>query len=160
MLTIAECVAIVAWCLENVPYDELRWRFQRKFRKAGSTNKSIWILLNKFKWTGTVADESRPGRPFICEAVIEVICESNEWSPKSVHSLARQLNISRSKVLKFVLKNHAYHLQVLHQLHEENLVEHMAMCMDLLDSADRWFNETCVVQRWGNIPCKWTCKPP
>ncbi|KAJ4439903.1 hypothetical protein ANN_08032 [Periplaneta americana] len=62
-----------------------------------------------------------------------------ERNSKSVRCLSRQLQIPKStvfKVLKFTLKKRAYHLQVLHQLHEEDLAERMAMCIDLLDSVE------------------------
>ena len=40
------------------------------------------------------------------------------------------------KVLKFTLKKRAYHLQMLHQLHDDVIAERMAMCIDLLDSLE------------------------
>ncbi|KAJ4439904.1 hypothetical protein ANN_08033 [Periplaneta americana] len=61
--------------MPGVPYDELRRRFQRKVRKDGPTNKSIWRLLNKFQRTGNVADDSRTGRPSTSPADIDTIRE-------------------------------------------------------------------------------------
>ncbi|PSN45200.1 hypothetical protein C0J52_23460 [Blattella germanica] len=62
VLTIPECIAVITWRLKDVPYDELRQRFQRKLGKDGPANKTTLKLLIKFKRTGNVADESRPGR--------------------------------------------------------------------------------------------------
>ncbi|PSN52509.1 hypothetical protein C0J52_11226 [Blattella germanica] len=83
---------------------------------------------------GKVADEFLPCRPSTSTANIYAIQESVERSPKSVHCLAHQLQIPKSsmfKVLKFTLKTHAYHLQVLYlyQLHDEDIVKRMVMCI-------------------------------
>jgi hypothetical protein len=54
----------------------------------------------------------------------------------SVYSASQRMDIPRStfhKILKSKLKKKCYHIQVLHDLHEEDYPRRAAMCADLVE---------------------------
>lgn len=141
MYTIEERIEIVAARLRGQSYEEVRNRFERKFRKPAPTRGNIQILVNKFMRTGSVRDEPRTGRPSISVESVEAIQNAIERSPQaSTRRLSRELGIPRSsvwKVLRFTLKKRAYHLQVVQKLEAEDYAARRAMCYDLCEAADR-----------------------
>jgi hypothetical protein len=60
-----------------------------------------------------------------------------EQDPRaSIHSTSQRLAISRStvhKILKLKLKKKCYHIQVLHELHDEDYPRWAAMCADSVE---------------------------
>ncbi|PSN49026.1 hypothetical protein C0J52_09643 [Blattella germanica] len=57
MYTIGKRKDIVAARLRGQSYEEVRNRFQRKFRKPAPSRGNIQILVNKFMRTGSVAEQ-------------------------------------------------------------------------------------------------------
>ncbi|KAJ4441708.1 hypothetical protein ANN_11566 [Periplaneta americana] len=113
--------------------------------------------MERVKWTDRIRNEAVPKRVDEERIMLKLIWKTEGCAGrndlgclKSVRCLSRQLQIPKStvfKVLKFTLKKRAYHLQVLHQLHEEDLAERMAMCIDLLDSVETDDLMCCSVMR-------------
>lgn len=136
MLTIEERVYIVSARLRGLSYIEVQQAFTRKFHKPGPTRANIWLLLNKFQRTGNVADETRSGRPSVPEVTVQRIREAIERSPSaSSRRLSNELDVPKTtilKVLHFILKKKAYHIQVLHKLDEEDYASRQAACDDLI----------------------------
>ncbi|PSN33092.1 hypothetical protein C0J52_21438 [Blattella germanica] len=87
-------------------------------------------MVNKFKRTGSVADEQRTGR--LTDETIQRIQEAITRSlSASTRRLSRELDIAHTtvwKTLRFKLNKHAYHIQITY-------VARQAMCYDLLDAA-------------------------
>jgi hypothetical protein len=95
--------------------------------------KKIRKLLNKFSRTGSVHDEESPGRPSTPQQNVELVRETfEEDSRASVRITSQRLAIPRSSVhtsLKSKLKKKCFHIQVLHDLHEEDYPRRPAMCV-------------------------------
>lgn len=138
MYTIAERIAVVSYRLCGMTYDEARDNFTRKFHKPAPTRHAIKKMVNKFKRTGSVTDEQRTGRPAVADETVERIQEAITRSPSaSTRRISRELGIAHTtvwKTLRFKLRKHAYHIQIVHKLEDEDYAARQAMCYDLLDA--------------------------
>lgn len=140
MFTIAERITILEYRLRGETYAEMQRLFERKYQKDAPTRLAIRKLVNKFRRTGSVADERRAGRPPVSPQSVQRVREAIERSPKaSTRRLSHELTLPKStvwKVLHYTLKKKAYHIQVLHKLEEEDHAARAAMCHDLLEAVD------------------------
>ena len=140
MLTTEERTAIVCSRLRGLTYEQVREDFTRKFRKEGPSRQAIKDLVNKFKRTGSVLDEQRPGRPSSSQATVQSVNDAITRSPTaSTRRLSRELGLSQStvwRILRYKLKKHAYHIQVVQKLYEEDKAGRQAMCYDLLEAVE------------------------
>ena len=138
MLTIEERTALVYARLRGMTYEEVRKEFSRKFRKPGPTRLAIKTLVNKFKRTGSVHDEERPGRPAVTEETVQSIQDAITRSPTaSTRRVSRELGIPQTTVwrtLRYKLKKRAYHIQIVHNLEAEDYSARQGMCEDLLEA--------------------------
>ena len=140
MLTKEERIAAVSARLRGMMYEQTRADFARRFRKSGPTRLAIKNLVNKFQRTGSVADEERPGRPALPQHTVQNVQNAITHSPSaSTRRLSRELGIPQTTVwrtLRYRLKKHAYHLQVVHKLAVEDYASREAACYDLLEAVD------------------------
>ena len=100
------------------------------------------------------------------------IQEAIQGSPKaSSHHLSNELDVPRStvlKVLKFTLKKHAYYVQMLHKLDNEDYAAHRAVYYDLMKVVNNenlldhiLFSDEATFHTCGKInKCIWGSKPP
>lgn len=135
-----ERIAIVRSRLRGRSYKDTQEEFRRKFHKDAPTRANIRVLLNKFNRTGSVSDEQHPRKPRVDGETVERVNNAISRSPQaSTRRLSRELDIPRStvwKILRFVLKKRAYHIQVLHKLDDEDNACRQAMCMDLVEAVN------------------------
>ncbi|PSN37744.1 hypothetical protein C0J52_22727 [Blattella germanica] len=99
MYSIDERIAVVSYRLRGMTYDEARDNFTRKFLKPAPTRHAIKNMVNKFKRTGSVADEQRTGRPAVTDETTQRIQEAITRSPSaSTRRLRRELDIAHTTV--------------------------------------------------------------
>ena len=138
MLSTEERVAIVCARIRGLTYQQVQEDFTRKFKKQAPTRAAIKNLVNKFKRTGSVKDEDRSGRPSITPEAVQSVQEAVTRSPEaSTRRLSRELAIPHTtvwKTLRYHLKKHAYHVQIVHKLEAEDYAARQAMCYDLLEA--------------------------
>jgi len=103
--------------------EKIRDNFERKYHKKGPTDKAIHDLLTKFQRAGSVHDDSRNGLPRKSGERIELVREAFEEDP--------QLSTRRaSNMLQ------PYHIQVFHNLQEENYPRRAALWTELIDQIE------------------------
>ena len=83
MLTTEERTAVACARLRGLTYEKVREEFTLKFRKEGPSRHAIKDLVNKFKRTGSVLDEQRPGRPSSSQATVQSVNDAITRSPKA-----------------------------------------------------------------------------
>jgi predicted XRE-type DNA-binding protein len=92
--------------------------------------------LKKFKETGSLNDKARSGRPRIGEGTGNVIQEAFERSSqKSVQSASAELHIPQStvhKILEVKLHEHAYKIQVVQMLQEDDYHVRIDFCQQII----------------------------
>ena len=94
--------------------EKIRDNFEKKYHKKGPTDKAIYDLLMKFQRTGSVHDDSRNGLPRKSGERVELVREAFEEDP--------QLSTRRaSNMLQ------PYHIQMFHNLQEENYPRRAAL---------------------------------
>jgi hypothetical protein len=88
------------------------------------------------KETGSLNDKARYGRPRIGEGTVTVVQESFEKSSqKSVWTSSAELNIPQAtvhKILKVKLHEHAYKIQVVQMLQEDDYHARMDFCQQII----------------------------
>ncbi|GFT37778.1 hypothetical protein TNCV_4128561 [Trichonephila clavipes] len=62
MFSTEERIAIVSWKLDGKTYEKVYQLRQQRYAKEPSTRVNIRVLVNKFRRTGSMEDEKRPGR--------------------------------------------------------------------------------------------------
>ncbi|PSN33103.1 hypothetical protein C0J52_19410 [Blattella germanica] len=136
-----ERLHVVTLRIQGNKCNVIRQKFQRRFHKPGPTDKAIRELLRKFYATGSVLDAKRSGRPSTPDQSVELTRELFEEEPgMSLRRASDRLQIPRAtihKILKTTLRKKAYHIQVLHDLHEEDYPTRAAMCAELIDQIEQ-----------------------
>ena len=117
MLATEQRISVLSWRLNGLPFAEVQELFRRSYRTEAPTRTTIRGLVNKLQRTGNVCDEKRSARSSTSQETVETIWQAIEQSLKaSTHRLRREHGIPTSfvwQILRFVLKNKAYHIQVL-----------------------------------------------
>jgi transposase len=144
-MKVQERVMVVTLRIKGTKCKEIREKFERIFNKPGPADKTIRDLQNKFKRTGSVHDEPRSGRPSVSEHVVNAVRNVIHEQPcMSIRTASRRLGLPNATVHK-ILKSHlhmkSYHLQLSHDLHEEDYQQRSGMCADLVERIQTEFNE-------------------
>ena len=136
MATVGEKVNCVLWLAELKSVTAVRRRYQSHYGKAAPHRNTIENWMKKFKETGSVNDRPRSGRPSISlEAVTDVERAFDQSPKKSLRRASSELNIPVSsvhKILKMKLHRHAYKIQVVQMLWEEDFNSRLDFCQIML----------------------------
>ncbi|GFQ89881.1 hypothetical protein TNCT_248701 [Trichonephila clavata] len=71
MLSLEERISIASWKQSGKTYKKVCQLYQRKYGKQPPTRNNIRLLANKFRRTGRMADEKRPGQPSISDDTVK-----------------------------------------------------------------------------------------
>ena len=106
MTTPQEKAQCVSWFIETKSDVQTQRNYRSKYERDPPSRPSICLWHKKFMETGTVFDTRRSGRPRTSEENIERVRQTFQSSPmKSIHTAARQLELTRSTVhrVSFIL---------------------------------------------------------
>jgi hypothetical protein len=120
---------------------QIRDNFERKFQKKIPTDRAIRELLTKFQRTGSVHDDSRNGGPRKFGERMELDREAfEEDSQLSTRMASNILEIPRASIRRILRcgleKKNPYHIQVFHNLQEEDYPRTAAMFAELIDQTE------------------------
>ena len=125
MTTPQEKVQCLSWFIKTKSDVQTQRNYRSKYGRDPQSRPSICLWHKKFMETGTVFDTRRSGRPKTFEENIERVRQAFQRSPmKSIRSAARQLELRRSTVHKFLHKNlrlYAYKVQMLQALQPNDM---------------------------------------
>ena len=140
MMDVEERAFVVTCKIKGMKFEKIRDNFERKFRRRGPKEKAIRELLTKFQKTGSVHDDSRNGRPRKSgdrmESVREAFEEDPQLSTRRVYNMLEIPRTSIHRTLRCDFKKNQYHIQVFHNLQEEDHPRRATMCAALIDQIE------------------------
>jgi hypothetical protein len=140
MMDVEERVFVVTCKIKGMRFEKIRDSFERKFHKKNPTDKAIRELLTKFLRTGSVHDDSRSGRPRKSGERMEFVLEAfEEDSQLSIRRASNMLEIPLSSIHRLLgcdSKKIPYHIQVFHNLQEEDYPRRAAMYAEFIDQIE------------------------
>ena len=141
MTTLQEKAQCVSWFIETKSDVQIQRNYRSKYGRDPPSLPSIRLWHKKFRETGTVFDTRRSGLPRTSKENIERVRQAFQRSPmKSIRTAARQLELPRSTVHKFLHKNlrlYAYKVQMLQALQPNDMPRRKEFALNM-----------CFVQLW------------
>jgi len=105
MASMKEKTQCVLWCHETKPPVSVQRKFGNEYGRSPPDVKSITAWYSKFVETGSVADLTGSGRPFVSDETVGAVCEAFQRCPgKSTRRASNELRVPQSTAVKILHK--------------------------------------------------------
>lgn len=130
----------VLWFHESKSVITVQRRFRLEYGRDPPSNNSIKRWYQQFKDTGNVLHMKGAGRPTVSEEVVDRVREAFLRSPrKSTRRASLELGIPQSTIVKVLnkrLKLHAYKIQLLHNIKEDDKPRRYNFAVEILNKVE------------------------